>query len=905
MRLSFFKYIFVALLIAFSGIIYFLDHDEAFCIYVEQQIKKVFLHSFKSILQAKVKRVRLLTGEIELEHVTVSPPDNHQQWQWKADTFILQFSWLSFLLYKKFDVTVILENLDSHSQYDQSNIAIIDHLQCFIAGAAGFPATLKMLTITKGHFVLYDPADHIRYETYFHGMYGNLQGWYRVNVTYDQGSLYYNKQEIFHNFSGAVHISIPDLKNYKSTISLSGKFITPLLASSHNQCHVEGQWHIDAGQLIFHTLDNRCAFTLYNWKKTAEMITGDVAWNIAFDDLYSMIPFLKKLQLNGSGTGQAHVEIGDDYTVQSSVSIPDLQCYGTQGAVQLVTQRTDGIWTVDADYIKNCDEIVHGSLIYHEKAGKVVASLCNKTDVKVSDNWVIDQEDCCIDVTITPSLSRGTYRIIGMNTQTKVPLVLGGTIAGVDQRYTITGSCNAKNYEIEYCQEPQPIISKFLLYDDDVTKPCISLQSKQCLSEIEGTIDFGLLQELMNKFYGQKITGEGRLSFEGSLHDATVILSMNLLDGTIRIPGTYTLIRDLQGCVACDLLNKKLVFSDLIISLDKGSLSCQRAVVHLNDAGDPIFVYMPCIIKKAFLTVQKELFAVFSGALLVSRTKKYGDVLKGKLVLDRGYCKKNIFAQFGGTTDGLSSSVPFEHDCLIDLLLETKKPVEVKTSFLETQIQAALKVQGSLKNPEISGSLVLEKGTLSFPYRPLTITHGTIYFLPHQLYDPAIELIAKGKLRKYQITLRCNGSLKNPHISFESSPPLTEEQIITLLLAGSEEGSLSLAMPAFIMQKLQNVIFGPEQPASKLEGYFKSLLSPLKHIRFIPGFSDQSGRGGFRGSIEIDVNDQLRGIIQKNFSLSEDIKLEVEYYLSDDITVRGMRDERGDYGGEVEMRWRF
>ena len=147
--------------------------------------------------------------------------------------------------------------------------------------------------------------------------------------------------------------------------------------------------------------------------------------------------------------------------------------------------------------------------------------------------------------------------------------------------------------------------------------------------------------------------------------------------------------------------------------------------------------------------------------------------------------------------------------------------------------------------------------------------------------------------------------MQHPTISFESTPPLTEEQIITLLLAGSEEGSLSLAMPALIMQKVQNVIFGPEQSALKLEGYFKSLLEPLKHIRFIPGFSDQSGRGGFRGSIEIDVNDQLRAMIQKNFSLTEDIKFEVEYFFSDDITIRGIRDERADFGGEIEMRWKF
>lgn len=329
--------------------------------------------------------------------------------------------------------------------------------------------------------------------------------------------------------------------------------------------------------------------------------------------------------------------------------------------------------------------------------------------------------------------------------------------------------------------------------------------------------------------------------------------------------------------------------------------------MQLNTQGEPTFIYAPCTIKKAFLTLQKELFAVFSGNVIWTYIKGKDSELKGKIVIDRGYFKKNIFAQLGQKkmVDFSSARNDLNQRCTLDIILETKNPLEVQTSFLETHVQIGIVLQGTLQNPELSGSLVLANGTLAFPYRPLSITHGMIYFLPHQLYDPMIELIAKGKIRKYQVTLRCNGSLQHPHISFESTPPLTEEQIITLLLAGSEEGSLSLAMPAMVMQQLQNVIFGPEQSASKLEGYFKSLLSPLKHIRFIPGFSDQSGRGGFRGTIEIDVNDQLRAMIQKNFSLSEDIKLEVEYFLSDDVTVRGIRDERGDFGGEVEMRWKF
>jgi hypothetical protein len=73
----------------------------------------------------------------------------------------------------------------------------------------------------------------------------------------------------------------------------------------------------------------------------------------------------------------------------------------------------------------------------------------------------------------------------------------------------------------------------------------------------------------------------------------------------------------------------------------------------------------------------------------------------------------------------------------------------------------------------------------------------------------------------------------------------------------------------------------------------------------VPSFIDQSGRGGLRGAIEIDISDRWRAVIQKNFSLTEDTRFELEYLLSDDISVRATRDIRRDLIGEVEMRYKF
>ena len=51
------------------------------------------------------------------------------------------------------------------------------------------------------------------------------------------------------------------------------------------------------------------------------------------------------------------------------------------------------------------------------------------------------------------------------------------------------------------------------------------------------------------------------------------------------------------------------------------------------------------------------------------------------------------------------------------------------------------------------------------------------------------------------------------------------------------------------------------------------------------------------------MSDELSAVIEKNFSLPEDTKIKIDYAISDDVSVRGIRDERGDFGSEVEFRW--
>ena len=191
---------------------------------------------------------------------------------------------------------------------------------------------------------------------------------------------------------------------------------------------------------------------------------------------------------------------------------------------------------------------------------------------------------------------------------------------------------------------------------------------------------------------------------------------------------------------------------------------------------------------------------------------------------------------------------------------------------------------------------------MHFPAQPLAISRGKITFVPQQTDDPFLELSAQGRIKKYLITITVAGSAQDPHVTLQSVPALSEEQIIMLLLTGSEHESLNVMVPTLVMRNIESIIFGSTH-ALGLEK--SSWFSSLKKIAFVPRFTDQTGRGGLKGALEIEVSKRLRAVLEKNFSLSEDTTVEVEYLVSDDVSLRMTRDERGDMGAEVEMRFKF
>lgn len=503
---------------------------------------------------------------------------------------------------------------------------------------------------------------------------------------------------------------------------------------------------------------------------------------------------------------------------------------------------------------------------------------------------------------------------------------LSGDVEFLNSLLTITGKFEDKKYDLAF--DLSRNISKNNLknnnkesnnkngllsfgFKDNVGKQLFSVQAVgNEPDKFKGAIDFSFVKSISKDFFDYEIHGEGDLKFYGMKKDRKFLLDVNFKNATVSIPNIYNFLSNFKIMCIIDPENKVIVAKNSIINFHKGFVTSKKTVLKLEDDFSVSYVYAPFVFNNCFFNLKNDVFAILSGRMLFAKNKDEDANLQGLAIIERAHIKKNIFAESERRKYMRSSgSSAYKKNilttCNCDLSVITKDPVRINTDFINTNAYIDLSIKNKIFDPQISGKIDFNSGTLEFPYKPLNITKGSIYFLQHQPFDPIIELTASNKINKYNVTMYVSGSVQNYNISFESCPVLNEEQIVALLIAGSAQESLSVVAPAILMQTIKDSLFGSGKTKFSKNGYLDKILKPFKKVRVVPSFSDQSGRGGLRATLEVDLNERARAMVEKNFNLSEDTRFELEYLLADDVALRGVRRENGDIGGEVEMRWKF
>jgi hypothetical protein len=900
-----FKKIFFAVVIGIFGTIFFAQYDSWTHKKVLQLMHTIAKESLGGEFSGSMYSLSFFSPSIILHDAEMKSLDR-SSWVWRCKKCEVTCSWLQLLFKGVLDQHIIIDGFECNSKVMQSRLAVEDHIMAMMQQPfVPFSTELKSVVFKNSFFSATDDDTKITSAIWFNSSSLKIGKQFKTTMSIGDGYITYEKNDYIEKITMDLSIATEFIKD---AVDVSAQVAgTCLLSHMSNQggCYLQGVWNSGRGRFSVRNAYNSLVIDPIIITQKELRANGRFPLSYAAQCLRNSIA---DQAINGMSHFSVKINRDDSRKIDGQLVIEDVAInqWNICDVGKIIFERYEDDWKtrlVISRYNQECK----GNGYWSEKEKKGELFIKNSTDLstKAFNYWRIKHNNFFSHIVADGETIKGTYEAAASNSMSNAQHCVKGLLSFDYKTCNVQGLIDTDEFDVEIDLDPK-IMLRNCSYKDKDKKDLIVLHSSSETQKVHGSIAFPFVRSLLNTIAHYDVQGEGSLDITAKIDLPEIVTDVALVDATIRLPQTYNFIDGFNAHCVYNMTQRSAICEDITLSLHTGKINCLRATAYFDEKGSLHFMHAPFILDSCLLNIKKDLFAIVSGNILFAKDATFPARVNGHILIDKAQLKENLFSgiiqkQLLSYTHSVFSLPDVPLHC--DLALETKAPIRVDTGFFQTNAHMNLRVKKEKHDPVVTGSVVLHSGTLNFPYKPLYISTGIITFTPEQLFDPSIEFVARNKIKKYDVSLQVEGSLLAHHIILDSTPPLSEEQVVGLLLAGSEENSLNSMMPALIVQNLKNLIFSNNQ-LSFFDKYFKPLLGTL-NINLVPSFTDQTGRGGLRGALEITVDDRWRAVIQKNFSLTEDTKFELEYLFSDDITFRALRDERRDIGGEVEMRWKW
>ncbi|WP_338331484.1 translocation/assembly module TamB domain-containing protein [Acetobacter sp. LMG 32666] len=142
------------------------------------------------------------------------------------------------------------------------------------------------------------------------------------------------------------------------------------------------------------------------------------------------------------------------------------------------------------------------------------------------------------------------------------------------------------------------------------------------------------------------------------------------------------------------------------------------------------------------------------------------------------------------------AKVASTHQSVIGLDLKLTSPGKffVRGHGLDAEMAGRLMVTGTAQAPVVTGGFDLKRGNFDLAGISLNFTKGRVGFngsgVGHQL-DPTLDFQADRAVEGQTAMLKVGGYASAPKISFDSMPALPQDQVLAMLLFGTDARSLS------------------------------------------------------------------------------------------------------------------
>jgi hypothetical protein len=879
-------------------------------------------------------KINLFTLSILLKNGTILPADD-RHFGWKFDACNIHVSPINLILKKKVSLYLTFNNVKVYTAYQNKQADFINHLyDMFKQKDPSIKISPKALTINNADIIVNLPEQnnkkivlhlpgrlHLSKEkSFFKKPNCNWVGSYALTdaliafdnnavITHLNGnvSCYKNKKENQWYFSTAIQTNCP-LLNPKMAYNINGSWDNNeknlTLSDIANTLHMAISMHNDQlidvkGELPL-PLIQRAATAIANGLKVQLAPTTSLEGACNVD----LALHMNKNTIDTNGIVK--------FTDLKIANIP-LQ------AITLNLSNDDHQRTVsDVAIIQSPNTHVSGALSWdwENKTGSLTLTNTgilspSLTNAQGQLAMAINPHDLSLDLSFNDQgMVKGNYRCAITNQTTERRLAYHGVLMLCDNVVGLKGASRHGEYTIKAALTPTPHVINwnYRIGNKDYINLSASPNNNDLL---QGTVRWAFIRSFLDQKV-RRFVFNNNCVFDVSLNQhalPNISGSLALSSGRFFVPDFHNLIQGVKFNAAFDAQHKKITLDNVNIVMSKGAITSPRATIALTDDYEIESIHAPLSVENMFINWKRDFYGFAYGNILLNKVPKSYPELSGIIVLKKSLLKDTFFTSEQQATDNPTMKGligPLELPIGLNIKLVTERPIKANTPTIETAASLDLVIKNTPRKdyvsaPTLNGTITLDDGCIKFLRNRLRIDYGKIQFVSNQSNDPLIDLIAKNRIGKYLITLQATGSLQKPNLLLESTPDLTEEQILGLLLSGSENVTLQADLPAMVLQNLDTLIFDSRKTA-KNASWLDKISKTFKYVQITPNLTDDANQGKLKGSISVNLTDQLRAQIQKNLDLQKDFSAQLEYMISDDINVKVVKDQRGELGSEVEMR---
>ena len=223
----------------------------------------------------------------------------------------------------------------------------------------------------------------------------------------------------------------------------------------------------------------------------------------------------------------------------------------------------------------------------------------------------------------------------------------------------------------------------------------------------------------------------------------------------------------------------------------------------------------------------------------------------------------------------------------LNIAVEAPGTLRIRNNLANLTAGGELAVRGTLAQPRLIGELrALPGGTLTYSDLDYDLERGRVTFANPQRIEPVIDVVVTTEVAEYDVRMTLFGSPERLQTSFASDPPLSDLEVLSLLLGGAQGRSSESLRPD---TRTRTSTSGAEgflvgQAATAIGRRVGSLFG-LDAFRVEPLTSGGSRIAGARFTAGKRLSSRLFVSYTVDPSAPEDNLLQVEWLVSDKLLV--------------------